>query len=103
MATRLYVGNLSFKASEEELRTLFRQAGTVESVRIVTDQLYGRSRGFAFVEMATNEEAAKAIELFNGHLLRERNLAVSEAREQRGGGRRGQARPTGPRRGRTSG
>jgi RNA-binding proteins (RRM domain) len=87
MATRLYVGNLSFGTSEEELKALFQQAGTVESVVIVTDQLSGRSRGFGFVEMATQEEAVKTIEVFNGYLFEERNLIVSEAREKRGGGR----------------
>lgn len=57
---------------------------------IVTDQLSGRSRGFGFVEMATQEEAVKAIEVFNGYLFEERNLTVSEAREKRGGGRGGE-------------
>lgn len=90
MSNKLYVGNLSFDAGEEELRTLFQQAGTVESVRIITDQYSGRSRGFGFVEMATREEALKAIELLNGHTLRERNLVVNEAREKRDrGGQRG--------------
>lgn len=92
MPSKLYIGNLSFQASEEDLRTLFEQAGTVESVKIITDQYSGRSRGFGFVEMATREEAAKAIEMFNGHFLKERNLVVSEAREKRGGGGRGPGR-----------
>ena len=90
MSNKLYVGNLSFDAGEEELRTLFQQAGTVESVRIITDQYSGRSRGFGFVEMATREEAIKAIELLNGQTLRERTLVVNEAREKRDrGGQRG--------------
>ena len=87
MSNKLYVGNLSFDAGEEELRTLFQQAGTVESVRIITDQYSGRSRGFGFVEMATREEAIKAIDLLNGKTLRERTLVVNEAREKRERGR----------------
>lgn len=87
MSSKLYIGNLSFRTSEEELKALFQQAGTVESVRIITDQFSGRSRGFGFVEMSTKEEAAKAIEMFNGHLLKDRNLIVSEAREKRSGSR----------------
>jgi RNA recognition motif-containing protein len=83
MTTKLYVGNLSFQTREEDLMALFQQAGTVESVRIITDQYSGRSRGFGFVEMATKEEAGKAIEMFNGHPLKERNLIVSEARQRR--------------------
>ena len=63
MAAKLFVGNLSFQATEEDLRELFQQAGTVETVRIITDQFTGRPRGFGFVEMATKEEATKAVEL----------------------------------------
>src|SRR5215469_14337993 len=69
MPAKLFVGNLSFQATEEDLRELFQQAGTVESVRIVTDQFTGRPRGFGFVEMATKEESAKAIEMLNGGLF----------------------------------
>ena len=88
MPTKLFIGNLSFQATEEDLRELFQQAGTVESVRIVTDQFTGRPRGFGFVEMSTKEEASKAIEMLNGRLFRDRNLVVDEARPQpaRGGG-----------------
>jgi cold-inducible RNA-binding protein len=82
MPAKLFVGNLSFQATEEDLRELFAQAGTVESVRIVTDQFTGRPRGFGFVEMSTKEEAAKAIEMLNGRLFRDRNLVVDEARPQ---------------------
>ena len=82
MPAKLFVGNLSFQATEEDLRELFQQAGTVESVRIVTDQFTGRPRGFGFVEMATKEESAKAIEMLNGRLFRDRNLVVDEARPQ---------------------
>src|SRR3989449_8088166 len=95
MAAKLFVGNLSFQATEEDLRELFAQAGTVETVRIITDQFTGRPRGFGFVEMATKEEATKAIEMLNGRLFRDRNLVVDEARPQPqrgpggGGGDRG--------------
>jgi len=82
MASKLFVGNLSFQATEEDLRELFQQSGTVESVRIITDQFTGRPRGFGFVEMATKEEATKAIEMLNGQLFRDRNLVVDEARPQ---------------------
>jgi cold-inducible RNA-binding protein len=99
MAAKLFVGNLSFQATEEDLRELFQQAGTVETVRIITDQFTGRPRGFGFVEMATKEEATKAIEMLNGRLFRDRNLVVDEARPQpqrgAGGGGRGD-RPSRP-------
>jgi cold-inducible RNA-binding protein len=96
MAAKLFVGNLSYQATEEDLRELFQQAGVVQSVRIITDQFTGRPRGFGFVEMATKEEADRAIEQLNGRLFRDRNLVVNEARPQpsrspggpRGGGRR---------------
>ena len=88
MPAKLFVGNLSFQATEEDLRELFQQAGNVETVRIITDQFTGRPRGFGFVEMATKEEATKAVEMLNGRLFRDRNLVVDEARPQpqRGGG-----------------
>ena len=93
MTSKLYVGNLSFETKEEDLTALFQQAGTVESARIITDRYSGRSRGFGFVEMGSSQEAAKAIELFNGHSLNERNLTVNEAKERQeragGGGGRG--------------
>src|SRR5678815_3708784 len=82
MPAKLFVGNLSFQATEEDLRELFQQAGVVDSVRIVTDQFTGRPRGFGFVEMASKEEASKAIEMLNGRLFRDRNLVVDEARPQ---------------------
>lgn len=88
MPTKLYVGNLSFQATEDDLRELFAQAGTVESVRIVTDQFTGRPRGFGFVEMSTKEEAAKAVEMLNGRLFRDRNLVLDEARVAGSSGRR---------------
>jgi|SRR6185436_15153424 len=88
MATKLYVGNLAFQTTSEELQALFAQAGTVESASVVEDRMTGRSRGFAFVEMATKEEAASAIEQFNGKEVGGRALKVNEAkpRESRGGG-----------------
>lgn len=92
MATKLYVGNLSFRTTQEDLRELFAQAGTVESASVIEDRETGRSRGFGFVEMATQEEAQAAIEQFNGKEFNGRNLTVNEARprtEGGGGGGRG--------------
>ena len=82
MAAKLFVGNLSYQATEEDLRELFQQAGAVQSVRIITDQFTGRPRGFGFVEMSTKEEAERAIDQLNGRLFRDRNLVVNEARPQ---------------------
>jgi RNA recognition motif-containing protein len=88
MGIRLYVGNLSFRTTSDELRDLFAQAGEVESASIVEDRDTGRSRGFAFVEMATQDGATAAIEQFNGRDFGGRNLTVNEARPKtdRGGG-----------------
>src|SRR3954468_15627340 len=88
MGTKLYVGNLSFRTTSEELRDAFAAVGTVESASVIEDRDTGRSRGFAFVEMATPEEAAAAIEQFNGKDFGGRNLTVNEAkpRADRGGG-----------------
>lgn len=89
MATKLYVGNLSFRTTSEDLREAFSSAGTVESATVIEDRDTGRSRGFGFVEMATPEEAAAAIEQFNGKDLGGRNLTVNEAKprtERSGGG-----------------
>ena len=88
MSMKLYVGNLNFKTSGEDLQELFGQVGTVESASVVMDRDTGRSRGFGFVEMASNEEGQKAIEQFNGKEFNGRNLSVNEARprEDRGGG-----------------
>ena len=87
MGTKLYVGNLSFRTTAEELRDAFASVGSVESASVIEDRDTGRSRGFAFVEMATAEEAAAAIEQFNGKDFGGRNLTVNEAkpREDRGG------------------
>lgn len=82
MATKLYVGNLPFKVREEELQSLFEQAGTVQSVSIIRDKMSGQSRGFGFVEMSSGEEAEKAIQMFNGHTMESRAIVVNEARPQ---------------------
>lgn len=89
MAMKLYVGNLSFQTSSEELQQLFAQAGTVESATVVEDRDTGRSRGFGFVEMASKEEGEKAIQQFNGTDLNGRNLTVNEARPREDRGNRG--------------
>jgi len=89
MAMKLYVGNLSFQTSSEDLQQLFAQAGTVESASVVEDRDTGRSRGFGFVEMASKEDGEKAIELFNGTDLNGRNLTVNEARPREDRGNRG--------------
>jgi cold-inducible RNA-binding protein len=91
MSMKLYVGNLSFQTSREDLQQLFSQAGTVESVNVIEDRDTGRSRGFAFVEMSSTEEGNAAIQQFNGHDVGGRTLTVNEAkaREDRGGGRGG--------------
>ncbi|HEX5705307.1 MAG TPA: RNA-binding protein [Pyrinomonadaceae bacterium] len=86
MATKLYVGNLPFNTTSEELREYFAQAGNVESAQVVEDRMTGRSRGFGFVEMTTAEEAAAAIEQFNGKDFNGRNLTVNEARPRTEGG-----------------
>ena len=93
MSSKLYVGNLAFQTSSEDLRQMFSQAGTVESASVVEDRDTGRSRGFGFVEMKTSEGAAAAIaecngKEFNGQEVNGRSLTVNEAkpREDRGGG-----------------
>jgi RNA recognition motif-containing protein len=88
MSSKLYVGNLAFQTTSQELQELFAQAGTVESASVVEDRDTGRSRGFAFVEMSTKEEAAAAIDQFNGKEVGGRALKVNEAkpRETRSGG-----------------
>jgi len=88
MVKKLYVGNLAFQTTSQDLQTLFAQAGTVESASVIEDRDTGRSKGFAFVEMSTDEEAAAAIDQFNGKEVDGRALKVNEARprESRGGG-----------------
>lgn len=87
METKLYVGNLSYDATEEELKTLFSQAGVVQSVAIIKDRETGRSKGFAFIEMTNQAEAQAAISQLNGKQYRDRALTVNIARprEERGG------------------
>lgn len=106
MEKKIYVGNISFKASEEDIRELFAQHGEVESVKLITDAHTGNPKGFGFVEMATGEEAKKAIEALNGTAFMDRTLTVAEAKPQQprerggfdggrggfGGGNRGQGR-----------
>ena len=91
MGKKLYVGGLSYDTAEETLKQTFAAAGTVESAKVIMDRDSGRSKGFGFVEMSTNEEAAKAIEMFNGKDLDGRSLTVNEAkpmvpRDNRSGG-----------------
>ena len=80
MAKKLYVGGLSYNTSEATLKTTFEAAGTVETAVIIMDKMTGRSKGFGFVEMSTDEEAKKAIETINGTELDGRTLTVNEAR-----------------------
>ncbi|HYN84524.1 MAG TPA: RNA-binding protein [Pyrinomonadaceae bacterium] len=91
MGTRLYVGNLNFRTTGDDLREYFSQAGEVESASVVEDRETGRSRGFGFVEMATDEGAKTAVEQFNGKEFNGRALTVNEARPRTegGGGGRG--------------
>lgn len=88
MSKKLYVGNLAFQTTSQDLQELFAQAGTVESASVISDRDTGQSKGFAFVEMSSEEEAATAIDQFNGKELAGRMLKVNEARprENRGGG-----------------
>jgi RNA recognition motif-containing protein len=104
METKLYVGNLSYTTSETDLQALFEKAGAVKSISLITDRDTGRSKGFAFVEMATQADAQKAISMFNGSQLGDRSLTVNFAkpREERPqgtfdsrGGRRTGGRPRG--------
>lgn len=80
MAKKLYVGGLPYSTTEDALRDIFSQAGQVESVSIITDRMTGRSKGFGFVEMVSDEEAQKAIEMWNGKDFEGRRLTVNEAR-----------------------
>jgi RNA recognition motif-containing protein len=89
MSNKLYVGNLSFETLEIDLQELFAQAGTVSEVALMQDRMTGRSRGFAFVTMATPEEAQNAIEMFHGKPFQGRPLTVNEARPREERGDRG--------------
>ena len=101
MGAKLYVGNLSYSVTEERLQQHFAQHGSVVSARIITDKFSGRSKGFGFVEMGTDEEAERAIATLNGTEFEGRNIVVSEARPQAprasrpGGGGYGGGRPPG--------
>jgi RNA recognition motif-containing protein len=90
MESKLYVGNLSYSTTEDDLRQLFSQAGNVKSVSVIKDRDTGRSKGFAFVEMASDDDAQKAISQFNGQSFQDRSLKVNVARPRedrpRGGG-----------------
>jgi RNA recognition motif-containing protein len=93
MTTNLYVGNLSYSTTEDALRTLFEEFGEIESVKLITDRYTGRSRGFAFVEMASEQEAQEAISSLNGKPVDGRELRVDKAKPKtdrgpQGGGRR---------------
>lgn len=86
MSRKLYVGNLPYQTGEGDLEALFASAGTVESVNVMRDMATGRARGFAFVEMASEEDAQNAIKQLNNHSLGGRNLTVNEARPKPQGG-----------------
>ncbi|MCL4477605.1 MAG: RNA-binding protein [Deltaproteobacteria bacterium] len=98
MTKKLYVGNISFKATEDAVKTLFTTVGPVESVKIITDPQTGKSRGFGFVEMSTDEDANKAISSLNGSTLLERTISValakpkSDSRDNFGGHQRKERR-----------
>jgi RNA recognition motif-containing protein len=88
MAAKIFVGNLSWNATEDELKQLFGEFGEVVSVRIVTDPYTGRSKGFAFVEMADDAACTAAIEKLDNFALQNRPISVSRARQEQGGGGR---------------
>ena len=101
MESKLYVGNLSYSTTEDDLRQLFSQAGNVKSVSVIKDRDTGRSKGFAFVEMGSDDDAQKAISQFNGQSFQDRSLKVNVARPRedrpRGGGGGGGGGFGGPR------
>jgi cold-inducible RNA-binding protein len=86
MGRRLYIGNLPYKTTDEDMRALFSQAGAVDNVQVMRDSVTGRARGFGFVEMATDEDAQKAIAQFHQYALEGRALVVNEARPKTPGG-----------------
>ena len=83
MVSKLYVGNIPFQAEQNDLEDLFKQAGNVISVKIVKDNITGQSKGFGFIEMSSDEEAKKAVDMFNGHSFLGREIIVNKARPQR--------------------
>ena len=86
MATKLYVGNLSYQMTDQQLHELFSESGNVASAQVVTDRYTGEARGFGFVEMATEDEAQQAIAAINGRNVGGRALVVNESRPREGGG-----------------
>jgi cold-inducible RNA-binding protein len=96
MGRRLHIGNLSYTATEEDLRQAFSEVGTCESVAVIMDRATGQSRGFGFIEMSSDDEARRAVEQLDGREIKGRAIKVSEAREReagaRGGGRGGPRR-----------
>jgi RNA recognition motif-containing protein len=94
MAKKLYVGNLPYTTTEQELRDMFSQVGEIADLAVITDRYTGQSKGFAFVEMASDDAAQEAISRFDGQMMGNRQLVVNEARprEDRGGGRGGDRR-----------
>jgi RNA recognition motif-containing protein len=86
MATKLYVGNLSYQTKDQDLAEMFAEAGNVTSAQVVTDRYTGESRGFGFVEMATEDEAKQAIAAINGRTVSGRALVVNESKPREGGG-----------------
>ncbi len=86
MPSKLYVGNLAYSVTSDDLQELFSQAGKVESVAVISDKFSGQSKGFGFVEMSTPADAAKAIQTLDGADLKGRNIKVDEARPKEGGG-----------------
>jgi cold-inducible RNA-binding protein len=99
MEVKLFVGNLSFATSEDEVRTLFAQAGTVTSAELIKDRMTGQSKGFAFVVMSSQADAAKATQMFNGYTLGDREIKVGPARPREDSGRGGFGGKQGDRRG----
>jgi cold-inducible RNA-binding protein len=91
MAKKLYVGNLPYTTTEQELRDMFSQVGEIADLAVITDRYTGQSKGFAFVEMASDDAAQEAISRFDGQMMGNRQLVVNEARprDDRGGGGRG--------------
>jgi RNA recognition motif-containing protein len=85
MPSKLYVGNLAYSVSNDDLRDLFSQAGEVQSATVITDKFSGQSKGFGFVEMSSSDEASKAISQFNETELKGRNIKVSEAKPRESG------------------
>ena len=93
MSKKIYVGNLSYKVTEDDLKDLFAEFGALTSVNVITDRETGRPRGFAFVEMDSDDEATKAINSLNGKELQDREIVVNEAKPRRDSGPRGNSGP----------